>query len=102
MMPVATIISRRPVADRPQAYRFPREEAPMKHRRTIRLLTFGLAAVGLGLLRAGQKPDEPKADGRDADREAVRKASQAFAVAFEKGDAAAVAGFFTDEGEYVD
>jgi uncharacterized protein (TIGR02246 family) len=44
------------------------------------------------------------ADGsqRKQDEAAIRQASQAFARAFEKGDAKAVADFFTENGEYVD
>jgi uncharacterized protein (TIGR02246 family) len=38
---------------------------------------------------------------RDADREAIRKAGEAFAAAFEKGDSKAVAALWTDGAEYV-
>src|SRR5262245_39787576 len=38
---------------------------------------------------------------READRESIRKAGEAFAAAFEKGDPKAVAALWTDAAEYV-
>jgi uncharacterized protein (TIGR02246 family) len=63
-----------------------------------------LAAVTVSVVIAQEKL--AKLDGetpqRQADEAAVREASQAFARAFEKGDAKAIGAFFTEEGEYVD
>src|SRR5262245_57028824 len=39
---------------------------------------------------------------RPADEKAIREAAQALARAFEKGDAKAVAAFWTEDGEYVE
>jgi len=39
---------------------------------------------------------------RKADEADIRKAAEALALAFEKGDPKAIGSFFTDEGEYVD
>jgi uncharacterized protein (TIGR02246 family) len=54
---------------------------------------------------AGQPPAggavRPAPEDRAADREAVRKAIDSFVAAFRKGDAKAVAGHWTAEGEYV-
>jgi uncharacterized protein (TIGR02246 family) len=70
---------------------------------------FGMAALGgLAMVIAGKSPaqtaktaDAPKSDGRDADREAIRKTATEFAHAFNQGDAKAVAAFWTDGGEYI-
>src|SRR5262249_3600785 len=43
----------------------------------------------------------PAPEDRPADREAVRKALDSFVAAFQKGDAKAVAGHWTAEGEYI-
>lgn len=76
----------------------------MKHRRTWAAAGGLLAAVAVGYLFAQEKPaDRPGAQGeRKADETAIRTASQALARAFEKGDAKAVAAFWTEEGEYLD
>src|SRR5689334_7715299 len=56
---------------------------------------------------AGQPPagdsarPAPAPEDRPADREAVRKALDGFVAAFQKGDAKAVAGHWTAEGEYI-
>lgn len=51
----------------------------------------------------GQVGQPPAADNdRPADRAAVQAATQQFARAFEKGDAAALAALFTETGEYHD
>jgi uncharacterized protein (TIGR02246 family) len=42
------------------------------------------------------------APARPADEQAIKASSQAFAKAFESGDARAVAALFTDEAEYID
>jgi uncharacterized protein (TIGR02246 family) len=65
-----------------------------------------VAAGGWGLLAAQDqaKPaDEPApaVPARPADEAAIRAASAAFVQAFEKGDAAAVAALWTEEGAYV-
>jgi uncharacterized protein (TIGR02246 family) len=62
-----------------------------------------LAAIAGGLLIGrpwlATRADEPVRAEDEAD---VRKVSEAFARAFETGDAKAVGAFFTDSGEYVD
>jgi len=71
----------------------------------------GALAAGAITARDGENP-APKADStkqapsatdkdRDADREAIHQAGEAFAAAFEKGDAKAVAALWTDGAEYV-
>src|SRR6476661_5376042 len=64
----------------------------------------GLLAAAAGFLIAQDKSAPPAAAGppRPADEQAIREASQAFARAFEKGDAAALAALFTEQAEYVD
>jgi uncharacterized protein (TIGR02246 family) len=49
--------------------------------------------------KAGKKKEQD--DGHDADRAAIRQTGKAFIKAFEKGDAKAVAGFWTEQGEYI-
>lgn len=56
-----------------------------------------LAAGVSGFLAANDS-----SSARPQDEAAIRSASEAFARAFEKGDAGAVAGLFTDEGAYVE
>jgi uncharacterized protein (TIGR02246 family) len=56
----------------------------------------GLSAGQVAAARTGSA--EPN---RDADREAIRKADDAFAAAFEKGDVKAVAAMWSDGAEYV-
>src|ERR1700722_15897384 len=65
----------------------------------------GYAAV-YGKLNPFQKavaaPPKAVADkGREADDDAVRMAMKDFVQTFEKGDAGALAGLWTEEGEYV-
>jgi uncharacterized protein (TIGR02246 family) len=63
-----------------------------------------LAMVATGLIIAQEKPATEagaKIERKDDDT-AIREAAQAFARAFEKGDAKAVGQFFTEEGEYRD
>src|SRR5262245_58717483 len=43
-----------------------------------------------------------KEDGRDADREAIKKSSHEFQQAFAKGDAKKCAAFWTENGELID
>jgi uncharacterized protein (TIGR02246 family) len=50
-------------------------------------------------VKKGKKVKNAK---HQADEEAIRKQSVAFIQALEKGDAQAVAGFWTEEGEYID
>jgi uncharacterized protein (TIGR02246 family) len=75
--------------------------------KTTRLLLAGglLAALVAGLLAVrGTLADPPGAaedPRRKADEEAIRKQSAAFVRAFEQGDAKALAGLWTEEGEYV-
>lgn len=64
----------------------------------LRWLGLGLVAlIGGGLLLA--RSEAPSAARPDDDK-AIRQAAQAFATAFAKGDATAIANLFTDEGEY--
>jgi uncharacterized protein (TIGR02246 family) len=60
-----------------------------------------VAVVAIGLVLAQDKPPA-KETPRPDDEKAIRETSEAIAKAFEKGDAAAFAGFFTEEGEYQD
>jgi uncharacterized protein (TIGR02246 family) len=60
------------------------------------LVVGGVLIVHQGLATTGDEPT------RTGEEENIRKASEAFARAFEKGDAKAVGAFFTQEGEYVD
>jgi uncharacterized protein (TIGR02246 family) len=68
---------------------------------------FGPAVTLLAALAIGQhvavgkvagQPDQPAAKGDPA----LRKRAAEFVAAFDKGDAAAVAGFWTPDGDYVD
>ena len=62
----------------------------------------GALAVGLLTAREQQPPaTKPAEDGRDADREAIRKSCEEYVAAFAKGDAPAVAAFWTEGAEYV-
>lgn len=62
-----------------------------------------LAAVTAGYIIAQDKPaTPPSGPPRPADEAAISEASQAFARAFETGDAAAFAALWTEEGEYLD
>jgi uncharacterized protein (TIGR02246 family) len=73
------------------------------------LLAVGLvAALPVAVMVAGGQPksttaspESPADKERDADREAIRRAGEAFAAAFEKGDPKAVAALWTDAAEYV-
>lgn len=56
-----------------------------------------LASLTLAWVARGDQPAPP----RRADESAIREVGAAFARAFEKGDAKAVANFWTPEGEYV-
>jgi hypothetical protein len=46
--------------------------------------------------KAGAAPD------RERDKDAIRKSSRDFTLAFKKGDARAIAAFWTEHGEYYD
>jgi uncharacterized protein (TIGR02246 family) len=89
----------------------------MNTRRTVVLALLGLGVLALGLVAfsKGQpsipnslaaKEADPKASGSDtgphaADDAAIRASSKDFIKALEKGDAKAVAAFWTEEGEYI-
>jgi uncharacterized protein (TIGR02246 family) len=60
-----------------------------------------VAVVAIGFVLAQDKPPA-KETPRPDDEKAIRDTSDAIAKAFEKGDAAAFAAFFTEEGEYQD
>jgi uncharacterized protein (TIGR02246 family) len=83
----------------------------MKSAGRVAVVAAGLCAAVIGW---GVASGQPKAAGpaatrqtapdnkdRDADREAIRKIGEAFAAAFEKGDAKAIAALWTDAAEYV-
>lgn len=59
----------------------------------------GLLALATGLLFS---QDQASSKTRDGDEAAIKQASQQLARAFEKADATAVAGFWTENGEYSD
>jgi uncharacterized protein (TIGR02246 family) len=84
--------------------------------RVLLLSGLGIAAIGLAFSgsrpgHAGQPAPAPavapdvagksETGERPSDRAAVRKAIDGFAAAFKKGDAKAVAGCWTREGEYI-
>ncbi|WP_435015907.1 YybH family protein [Tundrisphaera sp. TA3] len=60
-----------------------------------------VAALGCVAGLPAWAQDAPETPRREADEAAIRAISQDFARAFEKGDAAAVARFWTEEGEYI-
>jgi uncharacterized protein (TIGR02246 family) len=66
--------------------------------------TAALAAITVGVAIAQEKLTQPvnEAPQRQADQAAIRETSQAFAHAFEQGDAKTIGACFTQEGEYVD
>jgi uncharacterized protein (TIGR02246 family) len=64
-------------------------------------LTFGGHGGSAGQPPAGAPAQPAGAEDRQPDREAVRKALDDFVAAFRKGDAKAVAGHWTAEGEYI-
>src|SRR6516162_7117007 len=64
------------------------------------IVVLGAAALNAGQEKAPKPVTENPAPRAEA--AAIRKASQAFARAFEQGDAKALADLFTAEGEYVD
>jgi len=63
-----------------------------------------LAAVTVSVVIAQEKLAQPAGDAqqRKTDEAAIRETSQAFARAFEQGDAKTIGAFFTEQGEYVD
>jgi len=65
------------------------------------LIASGLAAAVLciGFIRAQEKKD--KGPDRESDKAAIDKLSAEFAQAFNNRDAAAIAAYFTSEGEYL-
>jgi uncharacterized protein (TIGR02246 family) len=74
-----------------------------KHRgaAVVALAAFAVLA-GVGWLYVSRAEDQPPADKADTPEvAAVRKTAEAFAAAFNKGDAKAVAAFWTKDGEYV-
>jgi uncharacterized protein (TIGR02246 family) len=70
--------------------------------------SFGFAALlAISLLAQarGQAPSpspKPAPPGRSADDKAIRETADAFVGAFAKGDAKAIAGLFTEQGEAID
>jgi uncharacterized protein (TIGR02246 family) len=79
----------------------------------LALLCLGLLGLSLLPREASSQSRKPKADqenkkttikaeaGREADLQGIHKAAMAFRAAFEKGDAKAVANFWTEQGEYI-
>ena len=72
-------------------------------KRTWRFVAAASVLVAAGLIFAENK-QAPTGDAssRPADEKAIREAAQGLARAFGKGDAKAMAAFWTEEGEYVD
>lgn len=69
---------------------------------SFRLLAIAcIATCGTAMSIYGIHAEDP-ALAVSAEEAAIRKASQEFASAFEKGDATVIANFFTENGEYVD
>lgn len=69
----------------------------MKARRLLILLLLALAAGVVAGPGVGQQ-----SNGNPSDKEAIAKNAEAFVEAFHKGDAAAVAAFWTSDGDYTD
>jgi uncharacterized protein (TIGR02246 family) len=82
----------------------------MMRTRTFQCLAGGLlAALAIGAFSARERlpafsaaQGKTKAQAEDKDREAILKSSRDFAQAFAKGDAKAIASFWTENGEYHD
>jgi uncharacterized protein (TIGR02246 family) len=70
----------------------------MNRKMTLLLICSAVVALGMGGITAQDKAGkDPK---READIQAIRKAGQEYVKAFEKGDAKALAGMWTAEGEF--
>jgi uncharacterized protein (TIGR02246 family) len=67
----------------------------------MRVMIGIVAVTAAGLILAQEKGSDSKST-RPDDEKAIRDASQGLARAFEKGDAKAVAAYWTEEGEYRD
>jgi uncharacterized protein (TIGR02246 family) len=75
----------------------------MVRKTTVVLCGLGILLLGAGWMTAEDKaktPDIPKDPKRAADVETIRKLGQDYIKAFEKGDAKAMAAFWTDAGEF--
>lgn len=59
-------------------------------------------AVALPLLWAGDSTFAQKEKGRPRNSDAIFERARAFAAAFDKGDAREIAGFWTEDGDYID
>jgi uncharacterized protein (TIGR02246 family) len=79
-------------------------ERIMKNKRRWLASGLILTIAVAGLMVSRENPSALAGDppARTADESAIRKASQEFVRAFEKGDVKAVGALFTEEGEYVD
>jgi uncharacterized protein (TIGR02246 family) len=64
------------------------------------LWLLALPAVACGYAARGEAADRPKSNPRD--EAAIQKTAEAFVEAFHKGDAKAVAAFWTPDGDYTD
>jgi uncharacterized protein (TIGR02246 family) len=69
---------------------------------TVAIGLMAAAITGFIFAQEGPKSGADSGSGRPKDEAAIREASRALAQAFEKGDARAVAEFWTEEGEYMD
>src|ERR1700722_3371221 len=77
--------------------KIPRKDGPMK---SALFWIAGALALAVGLsARPAQAADS---DDNAADAAAMKKNAEAFTAAFDKGDAKAVAAFWTPNGDYVD
>src|SRR5262249_5484137 len=88
---------------RPPSRSLTTEENPMTRRFVV--LLFLAACASLGLARhyqSGKTEERAEKDDRAADRAAIHKTLQQLLKALRKGDAEAVASFWTDTGEYID
>jgi uncharacterized protein (TIGR02246 family) len=75
----------------------PRKEGPMK---SARFWIAGALALTVGLFALPAQAAD--SDDNAADAAAMKKNAEAFTAAFDKGDAKAVAAFWTPNGDYVD
>ncbi len=69
------------------------------------LLGSGVSSFSLAQDQIANSPDAPSVTGQQqskAEIAAIRTASEAFVLAFNKADAKAVAAFWTEDGEYID
>src|SRR5262245_40741585 len=76
----------------------------MKRTCVLLAIVGALAILAVGFMSAKDKPAEKNGDAnpeRQADKDAIQQTMKGFTAAFEKGDAAAAAGFLTSGAELI-